>query len=81
VTGVPATLDQMRVTGDGTFVLGFTNISGAPFTVLRSTDVLAAVSEWTVLGQASEVLPGQFQYGDAQALHRDAVCFYRLRSP
>jgi hypothetical protein len=81
VTGVPATLDQMRVMGDGTFVLGFTNISGAPFTVLSSTDVLAAVSEWTVLGQASEVLPGQFQYGDAQALHRDAVCFYRLRSP
>jgi hypothetical protein len=81
VAGVPATLDQMQVLGDGTFVLGFTNISGAPFTVLSSTDVLAPVSEWTVLGQASEVLPGQFQYGDAQALHRDAVRFYRLRSP
>jgi hypothetical protein len=81
VVGVPATLDQMQVIGDGTFVLGFTNVSGAPFTVLSSTDVLAAASEWTVLGQASEILPGQFQSSDAQALNRDAVRFYRLRSP
>jgi Bacterial Ig-like domain (group 3) len=81
VVGVPATLDQMQTMGDGTFVLGFTNVSGAPFTVLSSTDVLAPVSEWMVLGQASEVLPGQFQYSDAQALNRDAVRFYRLRSP
>jgi hypothetical protein len=81
VVGVPATLDQMQVMGDGTFVIGFTNVSGAPFTVLSSTDVFAPVSEWTVLGQASEVLPGQFQYSDAQALNRDAVRFYRLRSP
>jgi len=81
VAGVPATLDQMQVTGDGTFILGFTNISGAPFTVLSSTDLLAPISEWTVLGQASEVVPGQFQYSDAQALNRDAIRFYRLRSP
>jgi hypothetical protein len=81
VAGVPATLDQMQVMGDGTFVLGFTNISGAPFSVLSSTDVLAPVSQWAILGQASEVLPGQFQYSDAQTLNRDAVRFYRLRSP
>jgi hypothetical protein len=81
VVGVSATLNQMQVLGDGTFVLGFTNISGAPFTVLSSTDVLAPVSQWAVLGQASEVLPGQFQYTDAQALNRDAVRFYLLRSP
>ena len=81
VVGEPATLDQMQVMGDGTFVLGFTNISGAPFSVLSSTDVLAPVSQWAVLGQASEVLPGQFQYSDVQALNRDAVRFYRLRSP
>ena len=62
----------MQVTADGTFVLGFTNISGAPFTVLSSTDVLAPVSDWTILGQASEILPGQFQYSDTQALNRDA---------
>ena len=67
--------------GDGTFVIGFTNVSGASFSVLSSTDVLAPVSEWTVLGQASEILPGQFQYSDAQALNRDAVRFYMLRSP
>jgi hypothetical protein len=81
VIGVPATLNQMQVTGDGTFVIGFTNVSGAPFTVLSSTDLLAPLSGWTVLGQANEVLPGQFQYSDAQALNRDAVRFYRLRSP
>jgi hypothetical protein len=81
VVGVPATLDQMQVTGDGTFVLGFTNVSGAPFTVLSSTNVVVPASEWTVLGQASEVLPGQFRFSDAQAVNRDAVRFYRLRSP
>jgi hypothetical protein len=81
VMGVPASLNQMEVSMDGSFVIGFTNVSGAPFTVLSSTDVLAPVGEWTVLGQASEVLPGQFQYSDAQALNRDAVRFYRLRSP
>jgi hypothetical protein len=81
VAGVPTTLDRMEVTADGSFVLGFTNISGAPFTVLSSTDVVAPVSKWTVLGQASEVLPGQFQYSDVQALNRDAVRFYLLRSP
>ena len=81
VSGVPATLNQMQVTADGSFVLGFTNVSGAPFTVLSSTDVLAPLSGWTVLGQASEVVPGRFQYSDSQALNRDAVRFYRLRSP
>jgi hypothetical protein len=81
VVGVPGTLDQTQLVGDGTFVIGFTNVSGAPFTVLSSTDLLAPISEWTVLGQASEVVPGQFQYSDAQALNRDAIRFYRLRSP
>jgi hypothetical protein len=81
IVGVPAIFDQMQVLGDGTFVLGFTNISGAPFTVLSSTDVLAPVSDWTILGHASEILPGQFQYSDARALNRDAIRFYWLRSP
>jgi len=81
VVGVPAILNQMQVLGDGTFVFGFTNVSGAPFTVLSSTEVLAPLSDWTVLGQASEFMPGQFQYSDVQALNRDAVRFYRLRSP
>jgi hypothetical protein len=81
LTGVPATLDQLQVLNDGTFVLGFTNLSGAPFTVLSSTDPAAPLSQWTVLGQAGEVFPGRFQYSDALALSRDASRFYRLRSP
>jgi hypothetical protein len=81
IVGVPASVNQMQTMNDGTFVIGFTNISGAPFTVLSSTDLLAPVSQWAVLGQASEVFPGQFQYSDAQAANRDAARFYRLRSP
>jgi hypothetical protein len=81
VTGVPATLDQLQLLNDGTFVLGFTNVCGAPFTVLSSTDPAAPLSQWTVLGQAGEVFPGHFQYSDALALTRDASRFYRLRSP
>jgi hypothetical protein len=75
IVGVPARVNQMQTTGDGTFVIGFTNISGAPFTVLSSTDVLAPLSKWMVLGLTSEVLLGQFQYSDVQALNRDAVRF------
>lgn len=81
IVGVRTRVNQMQTTDDGTFVIGFTNVSGAPFAVLSSTDLLAPLSKWTVLGQASEILPGQFQYSDAQALNRDAVRFYRLRSP
>jgi hypothetical protein len=81
VVGVPATLSQMQLIEDGSFVLGFTNVTGAPFTVLSSTDALASLGEWAVLGQASEISPGQFQYSDAQASTRDTVRFYRLRSP
>jgi hypothetical protein len=81
IIGVPTTLNQMQVLPDGTFVVGFTNISGAPFTVLSSTNPLAPLSEWAVLGQASELLPGQFQYSDAQILSRDMARFYCLRSP
>jgi hypothetical protein len=81
LTGVPATLGQLQLLDDGTFVLGFTNLCGAPFTVLSSTNVDAPLSQWTVLGQAGEVFPGQFQYSDALALTRDASRFYRLRSP
>ena len=81
VTAVPATIDELQVLNDGTFVLGFTNLCGAPFTVLSSTDAAVPLSQWTVLGQAGEVFPGQFQYSDALAFTRDASRFYRLRSP
>jgi len=79
--GVPARIDQLQVLSNGTFILGFTNLIGAPFEVLSSTHPAAPVTHWTVLGRATEVFPGRFQYSDTQALNRDTVRFYRLRSP
>lgn len=66
--------------GDGTFRFNFTNLTGASFTVVASTDVALPLSQWMILGLAMESPPGsgQFHFTDLQApnyLKR----FYRVR--
>src|SRR5262249_31305835 len=51
----PAQLNPFSLTGanklnDGTFQFGFTNIMGAPFSVLASTNLSLPLSNWTTLG-------------------------------
>jgi hypothetical protein len=58
----------------------FTNNVGALFGVLVSTNPALPLSNWTALGGALEVLPGQFQFTDPQATNTPRR-FYRLRSP
>jgi hypothetical protein len=65
---------------NGAVQLDFSNIIGAPFTVLSSPDISASSSNWTVLGPALEILPGQFQFTDLQATNTPHE-FYRVRSP
>ncbi|MGH7940582.1 MAG: kelch repeat-containing protein [Limisphaerales bacterium] len=65
---------------DGSFQFSFTNTPGALFTALGTTNITLPASNWTVLGGATEISSGQFQFNDPQAtnyLHR----FYRVRSP
>ncbi len=64
---------------NGAFQLSFTNVSGAAFTVLSSTNLFLAATNWTVLGSATEIAPGQFRFTDPQATN-DPLRFYRVRS-
>ncbi len=64
----------------GGFHLSFTNVPGTHFTLLSATNVLLAVSNWTVVGSFTETPPGQFQFTDPQATNFPRR-FYRVRSP
>jgi hypothetical protein len=64
----------------GAFRFGFTNTPGAVFTALTTTNVSLPLSNWTALGPATEVSPGQFQFTDPQATN-DPQRFYRVIWP
>ncbi|MDB6021948.1 MAG: rcc, partial [Pedosphaera sp.] len=66
--------------GNGSFQFAFTNYSGALFSVHATTNLLLALTNWTSLGGATEVSPGQFQFTDAQA-SSSPQRFYSIRSP
>lgn len=68
------------VLAGGSFQLSFTNTAGTHFTVLASGDPTLPLSNWTVLGAATEAPPGTFQFTDPNAAS-NAPRFYRVRSP
>lgn len=64
----------------GSFHFNFFNATPISFTVLAATNVALPTSNWTVLGSATVITPGLYQFTDAQAtnfLQR----FYQVRSP
>ena len=81
--GVPpatALLTRTSRLANGSFQFGFSNAPGALLSVISTTNVALPSSNWTVLGAATEISPGQFQFTDTQTTnypHR----FYSLRSP
>ena len=77
---LPLYLSHAAVLPGGAFQLGFTNISALGFTVLATTNPALPLSKWTMLGNASEVAPGQYQFTHTQAATTPR-CFYRVRSP
>jgi hypothetical protein len=62
----PPALLTLHASAAGEFQFAFTNISGATFSVLNTTNLSATAGNWTVTGQALEVAPGQFQFTDPQ---------------
>jgi hypothetical protein len=62
--------------GDGCFHLEVSGQAGVSYTVLGSTNL----TDWAVVGAATETAPGVFEIADADAPNH-ATCFYRLRSP
>jgi hypothetical protein len=77
---IPAYLFGLTMLSNSLYQISFSNISGAPFTVLGAPDFLSASSNWTVLGLATETVPGQFEFTDTTATN-SAQRFYRVRSP
>ena len=67
-------------TGGGTFQFGFTNAAHLDFTALTSTNLALPLTNWSILGNASEISPGQYQFTDASATNAPQR-FYRVVSP
>ena len=80
VAGMAPYLTGMSLLSNGACALTFSNLSGAPFTVLGAADLSLPLSNWAVLGQALEIVPGQFQFTDLEATN-NSQRFYRVRSP
>ena len=64
----------------GSFQFSFINASGATNTVFATTNLALAFSNWTLLGTATEISSGHFQFTDPQAT-TNSKRFYRVRSP
>jgi hypothetical protein len=64
---------------NGNFQLNFVNTPGTSFTILASTNLTVRLTNWTVLGTATESPAGEFQYTDTSATNRQR--FYEVRSP
>jgi hypothetical protein len=65
---------------DGSLLFGFTNIPGPFLGVLAATAPTLPLSDWTSLGDATEVSPGRFQFIDVQGTNNPQR-YYRVRSP
>jgi hypothetical protein len=77
---LPLVLNGAQMVGNGVLQFAFTNNPGASFTVLSSTNLSLALSNWTVVGFPTSTVPGQFQY-TSQPTTNDSHRFYVVRSP
>jgi len=83
ITNVAPTTIQLTtpsITLDGNFQFSFSNVPGAIFTVMTTTNVALPLSAWTILDGATETSPGLFQFTDMQATNHPQR-YYRVRSP
>jgi hypothetical protein len=65
--------------GDGVFQFAFSNFQNSFFTVLSTTDLFLPVTNWTIVGTASNIAPNLFQFTDTQATNSQR--YYTVRSP
>lgn len=76
----PVVLANAATPVTGAFQFDFTNAPGGSFTVLASPDPMLSITNWTVLGSAAEISPGQYQFTDLQTTNHPQR-FYRVSSP
>jgi hypothetical protein len=65
---------------NGGFQFGFTNNQGAAFTVLASTNLTLPLANWQVVGTATNLGSGLFQFAAPLDTNQPQT-FYRVRSP
>jgi streptogramin lyase len=80
VIGTPPVLTGAQMLNDGAVQFAFSNTPGASFTVLSTTNLSLPLSNWTVVGAASNTAPGVFQFTSPPTTN-DAQRFYSVRSP
>ena len=73
-------LNNLVMLSDRAFQFAFTNTPGLGFSVHCTTNPSLPLTSWTLLGSATEVSPGQFQFADPQAIS-NLNRFYRVSSP
>jgi DNA-binding beta-propeller fold protein YncE len=79
VQGVPMKLVNAQILANGTFQFAFTNVPGASFTILSTTNASLPLNLWTPLGAPVENPPGQYLFTGTPATN--SRLFYMLRSP
>jgi len=75
----PILLASPTVTSNGGFQFSFANTVGESFSVFGTTNLSYPFSDWTSLGSATEISPGQFRFTDTQATNAPRR-FYRVRA-
>jgi hypothetical protein len=78
----PIQISGAAILNDGAFQLSFSNLTGASFQVLASTNVILPASNWLTIGPAVETSPGsgQFLFTDPTATNF-VERYYRVKSP
>ena len=74
---VPPALTAPTIQPNGALQFTFTNIPGASFNFLVSTNATLSATNWTVLGAATESSPGQYQFMDSSNTNASQR-FYRV---
>jgi hypothetical protein len=72
-------LTGLTLLGNGALQFAFTNVAGASFTVVGTTNIVLPINEWEVIGPVIEVAPGQFSFTGPAPTGSNQ--FYRVRSP
>ena len=76
----PPILVNAKMLTNGVFQFGFTNANlTATFTVLSTTNLEIPLTNWTVIGTATNLSQGVLQFTDLHATN--VARFYVVRSP
>lgn len=75
----PVVLTNSTKLPSGNFQLNLVEPSGLNFTVVATTNLSLAISNWADIGNFTETSPNQYQFIDTQATNNN-LRFYRVRS-